>query len=108
MGSMLISRFLLELRYMNAYPNGTTRKSHFLPTFQVASYAQSAIVNDFGDHILNHSADMDVELEEQSARGNVDQASQESPYVNDDVQSGVFDVLDIWEVSSNPEGDKEA
>jgi hypothetical protein len=57
MPSILIARFLLELRHMNMHPNGTTRSSVPLTDLHIASHhIQSTIVGDFG-YTLNPYTD---------------------------------------------------
>jgi len=62
--AILISRFLSNLRNMNAHPNGTTGGPVTLTTFQVANHhVFSTITNDFGDPAFNQHANEVIELE---------------------------------------------
>jgi hypothetical protein len=71
MSSILISRFLLDLRHMNAFPNEHSRLIA-MSSFQAASHPiQSTIINDFGNPDINSSTH-EVGLEGVSSGNNVD------------------------------------
>jgi hypothetical protein len=67
--AILISRFLLDLRYMCAHQNGVANKSISLPSVQMGRI-QSAIANEFGESILSQISNCN-QLEDHRRDGSV-------------------------------------
>jgi len=61
--AILIARFILDLRYINSHPNEITTKSLSLTSIHIATqHFRSAIVDEFGDRIIDERDDGDPEL----------------------------------------------
>jgi hypothetical protein len=106
MPAIVISHFLLDLRYINTHPTGTTGRSSFLPSFQVTTYQiQSAILQDFGDPMLTKSGNGEMELEDQGLGGHINHQGEEISASNLDPEFGpTSNGLGIREASSMPVG----
>jgi hypothetical protein len=89
MSAVLMSRFLLDLRYKWAHPNGTTGRSISLPIFHAASHQiHSAIICDFGDPMLTQSAGGGIALEEIGIVNSTNHTGEEGSSVNLEIASG--------------------
>jgi hypothetical protein len=71
----VILRFLLDLRHMNVHANEATGISYptTMTSFVAASQRfQTAIIGDFGDHMLHQAVSDEIELEQSTSGENVE------------------------------------
>lgn len=102
MAAIFISRFLLNLRYINLHPNGTTSQSVPPTSLRFAHWhVQSAVVNDFGDHTCHQSASRDIRLKVTGRSGDTDHADDDDE-ASHNVESGsIPDGFGVLQASTN-------
>jgi hypothetical protein len=96
-----IQDILLEIRYMNAHQGGTAGKLSSLSSFKAASRQfQSAIINNFGDPMLDRSTTKDIGTEENGAGGSADLPGEEVSSANRSIRSE--ETSDHFEIGQAP------
>jgi hypothetical protein len=62
--AILISHFLLNLRYLNVHSHETAQSTHLTGLDFAHWPVQSAIIDDLGDHTINKSVNGDIKLKD--------------------------------------------